>query len=136
MPGGRKKPSDGGGPAYYFQINAAGDLLYAVGEHMPPSDRLRAIRNHIVSDASGFGKLLKNKKLHARFGNLQQEGKLTRPPKGFNEDAPHLDYVKLKSFIVWKETSLLQQIPEDLAHELAIAFKDGYPLVQWLRDVK
>jgi hypothetical protein len=32
---------------------------------MPPSDRLRAIRRHIGDDASGFGKLLKNKKLMA-----------------------------------------------------------------------
>lgn len=136
LPNGRKKPSDGGGPAYYFQINAAGDLLYAVGEYIPPPDRLRAIRNRIVSDAAGFGKLLKNRKLHATFGSLQEEGKLTRPPKGFDENVPHLDYVKLKSFIVWTEASLKQRIPEDLAHELALAYQDAYPLVKWLRDVK
>ena len=34
VPDGRKKPSEGGGPAYYFQFNAQGVLLFAVGEYM------------------------------------------------------------------------------------------------------
>src|SRR5450830_78146 len=85
---GLKKPSQGGGPSYYFHIDASGTLLVAGGEYMPPSDRLRAIRRHIVDDASGFGRLLKNKKLMGTYGDLQTEGQLTRPPKGFDANLP------------------------------------------------
>ncbi|MDB5762773.1 MAG: hypothetical protein JWQ21_1768 [Herminiimonas sp.] len=133
---GLKKPSQGGGPAYYFHIDAGATLLVAGGEYMPPSDRLRAIRQHVVTDVTGFGKLLKNKKLNDAFGGFQEEGKLTRPPKGFDADAPHIEYVKLKSFIVWKEASLKKKIPDDLGKELAAGFKNAYPLVTWLRQVK
>lgn len=136
LPNGRKKPSDGGGPAYYFQINAEGILLFAVGEYMPPSDRLRAIRNHVIEDDIGFAKLLKNKKLSAIFGGLQEEGKLTRPPKGFDADVPHIEYVKLKSFIVWTEVALKPTYPEDLKKDLVEGFKAAYPLVTWLRQAK
>lgn len=132
---GLKKPSQGGGPAYYFQIDASGTLLIAGGEYMPPADRLRAIRQHVIADAAGFGKMLKNKKMKESFGGLQEEGKLTRPPKGFEPDAPHIEYIKLKSYMVWKETGLKKKIPDDLGKEILAGFKDAYPLVTWLRQV-
>lgn len=132
---GLKKPSSGGGPAYYFHIDADSTLLVAGGEYMPPPDRLRAIRQHVIADAAGFSKVLKNKKLKETYGDLQNEGKLVRPPKGFDTDAPHIEYIKMKSFIVWKETSLKKRLPADLNKELVAGFKDAYPLVAWLRQV-
>lgn len=131
---GLKKPSQGGGPAYYFHVDANGTLLVAGGEYMPPPDRLRTIRQHVIADATGFTKVLKNKKLKETFGDLHDEGKLTRPPKGFDIDAPHIEYIKMKSFIVWKETSLRKQLPADLGKELVAGFKDAYPLIAWLRQ--
>ncbi|MEN3366118.1 MAG: hypothetical protein V7606_3392, partial [Burkholderiales bacterium] len=96
----------------------------------------KAIRLQVIDDAPGFGKLLKNRKLKETFGGLQEEGKLTRPPKGVDADAPHIEYIKLKSFIVWKETSLKRKIPADLGKEVVAGFKDAYPLVTWLRQVR
>jgi len=129
---GLKKPSQGGGPTYYFHINETGTLLLAAGEWMPPSERLRAIRQHVIDDAAGFSKLLKNKKLKETYGDLQQEGKLTRPPKGFDADVPHLEYIKLKNFIVWREVEVRKVA--DLGKTLASDFKDAYPLVTWMRQ--
>lgn len=132
---GLKKPSSGGGPAYYFHIDAAGQLLIAGGEYMPPADRLRAIRRQVIADATGFSKVLKNKTIKDNFGGLQEEGKLTRPPKGFDADSPHAEYIKLKSFIVWKESSLRKKIPTDLGKDVLAGFRDAYPLITWLRQV-
>lgn len=132
---GLKKPSQGGGPAYYFHIDAHGMLLIAAGEWMPPAERLRAIRQQIVADPDGFGKMLKNRSLKANFGDLQQEGKLSRPPKGYDADAPHMEYLKLKSFMVWQEVDLKQGIPDDLGHDLATTFKHAQALVTWLRAI-
>ncbi|WP_151632856.1 DUF2461 domain-containing protein [Noviherbaspirillum aerium] len=133
---GLKKPSQGGGPAYYFHVDAQGLLLVAGGEYMPPADRLRVIRQHVIADAAGFSKVLKNRKLKDTYGDLQDEGKLSRPPKGFDADVPHIEYVKNKSFIVWKESSLKKTIPTDLGKEIVSGFKDAYPLVHWLRQAK
>ena len=129
---GLKKPSQGGGPTYYFHIDQTGTLLIAGGEWMPPPDRLRAIRQHVIADKTGFTKLLKNKALVQTYGDLQQEGKLIRPPKGFDVDAPHLEYIKLKSFIVWNEFQIKQVA--DLEKALVSGFKDAYPLISWLRQ--
>lgn len=132
---GLKKPSQGGGPAYYFHVDAAGKLLIAGGEWMPPPPRLRAIRQQVIDDAAGFSKMRKNKKLVASFGDLQEEGKLTRPPKGFDADSPNIEYVKLKSFIVWTETDISKKLPKDLHGDVLAGFRDAYPLVQWLREI-
>jgi uncharacterized protein (TIGR02453 family) len=133
---GLKKPSQGGGPAYYFHIDEKGTLLIAGGEYMPPADRVRAIRQHIVDDAAGFSKVLKNKKLKEAFGDLQNEGKLVRVPKGFDPDSTHAEYLKHKSFIVWKEISLKKKLPADLNKELVTEFRNTAPLINWLRQVK
>jgi len=130
---GLKKPSQGGGPAYYFQIDERGRLLVAGGEYLPPSDRLRAIRHHVIADADGFSKVLKDRKLKAAYGALQEVDKLVRPPKGFDADAPHMEYLKLKSFMVWKEIDLKAKIPDDLGRDLVSEFRSVLSLVQWLR---
>ena len=135
LPSGRKKPSEGGGPAYYLQISAAGQLHFGIGEYGPPPQRLRAIRQHIAADVQGFGKLLKDRKLQAAFGGFYEDGKLTRPPKGFAADLPHIEQIKLKSYFVWKETVLNRNAPEAASATLLAGFRDAYALVAWLRGV-
>ena len=133
VPSGRKKPSEGGGPAYYFQMGADQRLFFAVGEYMPPADRLKCIREHIIADSDGFAKMLKNKALKLAFGNLQEEGKLQRPPKGYDASHPHIEYLKLKSMMVWAECPLTDMLHDEVRDTLVQHFKKAYPLVQWLR---
>lgn len=121
------------GPVYYLQINEAGKLRLAVGEYLPTPERLRALRQQVVNDGAGFSKLLANRTLKNNFSELQQSDKLMRPPKGFDATLPHIEYVKLKSFMVRKEYDLAQQIPQDLGQDMVAAFKQAQPLVAWLK---
>ncbi len=133
---GMKKPSQGGGPMYYFHIDAEGTLLVAAGEYMPPTDRVRAIRREIAADAKNFGKMVKNKKMLETYGELEQDSKLSRPPKGYDADSPHVEFLKLKDFLVVKRVSIKKKIPADLGKDIAADFKHALPLVTWLRQVK
>lgn len=130
---GLKKPSQGGGPAYYFHIDARGMLFLAGGEYTPPADRLRAVRQHIVNDAAGFQRLLKDKGLQTVFGGLLEEDKLIRLPKGFDADAPHSEFLKLRSYMVRREVNVTKLSPEKLPDLLLADFKTSAPLVKWLR---
>lgn len=136
LPSGRKKPSDGGGPAYYFQISQENRLFFAVGEYMPPTDRLQNIRQHIIADESGFKKMIKNKAMRTCFGDLQEEGKLVRPPKGYDPAHPQIEYLKLKSIMVWADCDLQNMLYEDAHQHLLLNFKSALPLVTWLRSAK
>ncbi|PUA16302.1 DUF2461 domain-containing protein [Glaciimonas sp. PCH181] len=132
---GLKRPSQGGGPMYYFHVNSEGMLRIAAGEYIPPADRLRAIRQQIATDSTGFGKLLKNKKLLASYDGLETGEQLVRPPKGFDADTPYIDYIRLKSYLVRKEQPLKKMLGDALEQELVASFKDAYPLVNWLRQI-
>jgi uncharacterized protein (TIGR02453 family) len=134
-PSDKRRPSAAGGPTYYFHIEGNGRLLFRAGEYLPPAPRLRAIRAHVVNDATGFAKMLKNKQQRATYGDLQDEDKLQRPPKGVDPDHPHVEYLKLKSFFVWTEVDLELNAPEKLVPQLASGFKDAFALVTWLRGV-
>ena len=134
-PSDKRRPSAAGGPTYYFHIEGNGRLLFGAGEYLPPAPRLRAIRAHVVNDATGFAKMLKNKQQRATYGDLQDEDKLQRPPKGVDPDHPHVEYLKLKSFFVWTEVDLELNAPEKLVPQLASGFKDAFALVTWLRGV-
>ena len=134
-PSDKRRPSAAGGPTYYFHIEGNGVMLIGAGEYLPPPARLKAIRQHVVNDATGFAKVLKNKALKTTFGDLQPEDKLQRPPKGFDPDHPHVEYLKLKSFFVWTEVKLKLTAPELVLPQLLAAFKDANALVTWLRGV-
>ncbi|WP_317202609.1 DUF2461 domain-containing protein [Janthinobacterium sp.] len=135
-PNDMRRPSMAAGPTYYLQIEGNGTLLFGAGEYMPPAGRLRAIRAHMVNDAPGFSKVLKNRGLRQRYGTIQNEGKLVRPPKGFAADAEHIEFIKLKSFFVWTEVALDLNAPELLLPQLAAGLKDALPLVHWLRGAR
>ncbi|MGZ3183250.1 MAG: DUF2461 domain-containing protein [Telluria sp.] len=133
-PNDKRRPTHAGGPTYYFHIEH-GNLLIGAGEYIPPAPRLKAIRQHIVNDAPGFSKMLKNKALRTRYGDLQPEDKLQRPPKGFDPDHPHVEYLKLKSYFVWTDGKLKVNAPDQLVPEVVRGFKDAFALVSWLRGV-
>lgn len=135
-PNDKRRPSAGGGSTYYFQIDGNGMLGLGAGEYLPPPERLRAIRQNVVNDATGFAKLLKNKQLRATYGDLLDEDKLQRPPKGFDPAHPHVEYLKLKSFFVWTEVKLELNAPDKLVPQLVRGFKDASALVSWLRSVE
>jgi len=136
--GDLKKPSQGGGPAYYFHMDGNGDLLIAVGEYMPPSERLKEIRNAIAERGPALAKILKSKKLLQAFAHLEEEDKLLRAPKGFDVDHPQIELIKLKHCMVWNQIPMknfkADQRSEMVLKTLATSFKTAYPLVCWLRE--
>jgi len=133
---GLKKPSKGGGPSYYFQIDRHDKLMVAAGEWLPPADRLLSIRQQIAADPAPLAKIARSGSLVTRFGGLQEEGKLKRPPKGFDAEHPGIELIKLKHFIVWSETDIGSMMPEVVADKVLEACKAAQPLVMWLRTVK
>ena len=138
VPGDLKKPSQGGGAAYYFHLDAKGELFYAVGEYLPPADRLKQIRHAIADNGVNLTKILKSKKLQQTFGKFEDDDKLQRPPKGFDPDHPQIELIKLKHFMVWNQISTQEfksdQQSEMVLKTLATNFKVSYPLVCWLRE--
>ncbi|MET3108809.1 uncharacterized protein (TIGR02453 family) [Oxalobacteraceae bacterium GrIS 2.11] len=140
VPGDLKKPSQGGGPAYYFHLDAHGELFFAVGEYMPPSDRLKQIRTTIAEHGAGLAKIMKSKKIQDIYGGFPEEDKLKRPPKGFDPEHPQIEMIKLKHYMVWNRLPAKELKSTDqsalILKTLVSNYKSAYPLVCWLREAK
>ena len=85
-PGDKRRPSEGGGPTYYFHIEADGTLHVGAGEYLPPAARLKAIREHVVNDATGFAKMLKNKHLRASLWRPAARRQAAAPAEGIRSE--------------------------------------------------
>lgn len=121
-------------PIYYFQIDHTRTLLIAAGIYMPDNVVLKKIRDHIVAEPKAFAKLLNNKAVNGAFGGLSPEGRMTRPPKGYASDLPHIDFIKNRHFFCETTIDLSKRIPKNLSNEIATAFKSATPLCDWLRS--
>jgi uncharacterized protein (TIGR02453 family) len=129
-PGGRKDP----GSHYYFHIDHRGMLLVAGGCYLPPGDVLAKIRAHLATEPAKFKRLLGVQSLWSHFGTFADEGRLSRPPRGFARDTPHIDYIRQKSFVVWTEEPVKGKQGAALTKAITTGFKLSFPLIRWLRE--
>jgi uncharacterized protein (TIGR02453 family) len=121
-----------GYPVYYFQVNELGDLFIAGGSYMPPPPLLAQIRQHIARHREQLAAVLADAEFRSTFGDIGGE-RLKRPPQGYDETTPYLEYVKLKSFIVSHEPADWLDHTGDLDEWIVRYFRSMRPLINWLR---
>ena len=94
--GGKKMPTAG----YYMHIES-GRSMAGGGLWMPQAPELNKVRQEIDYNFAEWTGILGNKAFKKSFPDgLEQEDILSRPPKGYTDDNPAIEYLKLKSFIV------------------------------------
>ena len=94
----------GGPPGYYLEVDEKGTMLAAGGIWMPEAaESLARLRDSIAEHPQRLEKVLRSRGFRKTFGDLQGD-RLTRPPRGYTDDTPLIEYIKLKSYIVWRET--------------------------------
>jgi uncharacterized protein (TIGR02453 family) len=128
------RTTDKARPIYYFHVDHQGNLLTACGVYMPEPSALKKIRDFIVAEPKKFAALLKAKSINDTFGGLMEEDRMSRPPKGYAADLPHIDYIKNRHFLCETSINLNKRVPKDLAGEIAKNFEAAKPLIRWLRE--
>lgn len=85
--------------AYYCHIDPS-ECFVGGGIWHPEAPIVKKIREEIDYDFKGFKKILDSTDFKKTFGDLDvEEGqKLQRPPKGYDDANPAIEYLKLKSF--------------------------------------
>jgi uncharacterized protein (TIGR02453 family) len=127
--GGRKSGIAG----YYFHVSPT-ELFAAGGLYMPEPDKLLRIRNSIAANHKKFFSLIKSKDFVKTFKNLWQESKLKTAPKGFEKDHPAVEYLKLKSFLMWRDIKPEEVLSKDIIKKAAKIFKSMQPLNDFLNE--
>ena len=130
-PGGRKSMQ----PGYYIHIQP-GQCFVAAGKHMPDAAELLKIRTAINAKPKDFLGIVEKRAFREKFGELHGD-RLSRPPKGFSDNSPVIEYLKLKSFTVYSEYRNNKQITSaDFPKQIARDLKAMFPLVDYLRRVR
>ena len=121
-------------PAYYFHIDHNGILMAGGGIYQPDKLILDNIRRRIAAHPERLTKVFRNARFKKTYGGLAEEESLSRPPKGFDADTPHIDAIKMKHFFGIVEIDVRKKPPKDLRKDIAALFRDVHPLVAFLRE--
>ena len=127
-PGGKKS----GRAGYYVHISENNSFIGG-GIWMPDAKVLNDIRQEIDYNWDEFKAIIDTQKFKKNF-HFDGE-KLLRPPKGYDASNPAIDFLKYKSFTVFKSISLQALESDDLVQTSLEAFKDMKHFIQFLNRV-
>lgn len=118
---------------YYFHMEP-GDSFIGGGIWMPEANELKKIRQEIDYNFEEFSAILKNKKFRSVFGTLDEsaEYKLSRPPKGYDDENPAIEFLKLRSFIAMVPVKDEDITSKALTKKVLEAFAAIQPLIKFL----
>ncbi|MBI9035769.1 MAG: DUF2461 domain-containing protein [Bacteroidales bacterium] len=129
--GGRKSAYAG----YYLHLEPGDNSFVAGGMHCPTTDVLAKVREDIDYHFDDFKAVINAKEFYDYYGELGQDNKLKRPPKGYSADNPAVEYLKLKSVISFRKLTDHELSDGKFVDIVLDGFQKLYPLNQFLNRV-
>jgi uncharacterized protein (TIGR02453 family) len=118
---------------YYFHL-APGNSFIGGGLWQPEPENLKKVRQEIDYIWEVFSSILKYKNFKKIYGDLYkgEDMSLSRMPKGYEEDNPAIDYLKLKSLIAETEITDEELTKSTLHKKTVAAFEALQPLLNFI----
>ncbi len=120
---------------YYMHIEPGAAFL-AAGCWWPEAKRLAAIRQEIDYNFDDWKKLISSKKFRSVFGEVARKDTLQRAPKGYDEENPAIEFIKLKSFVIYKQLTDAELQDKNLIKNITGVFKAAQPFVEFLNSAE
>jgi len=117
-------------PGYYLHIEP-GLSFISGGSYIPPAPWLKAIRERIAMEGDNLVKILNSREFRKYFNGLEGE-KLKLPPRGFSKDHPHIELIKMKSFLTEKPLTDSEVVYPGFFEVVTGAFRAMKPLNDFL----
>ncbi len=121
---------DAHAPGFYMHLETD-KVFFGGGVWLPPPDVLYKIRDRIRSKPKEWEAVINNKTLIDVFGSIKGDS-LTRPPKGFDKDTPHLEDIKRKSFFAIREEPVKLARSAAFFDEVLRTYKAATPLMRFI----
>ncbi|MBM1107679.1 DUF2461 domain-containing protein [Aurantibacter crassamenti] len=123
-----KRPNTGD---FYIEIGIE-RCIFAGGLWRPDPKRLKSIREAIDYDGEELKKIIDKKSFKQTFGDLYEDVKLTKAPKGFSNDHKHIDLLRNKTFAVVTEFSTEEIFKPDFEKKVITVYKEMLPFRRYL----
>lgn len=121
-------------PGYYLHVEPGNKSFIAAGLFMPDPEKLAKVRQEIDYSGDRLEKIMKDKKYKKYFNEFWDGDALKTAPKGYAKDHPHLNWLKLKSFIVEHTFTDKQVLDKKFYKTFADAAKAAKPLDDFLKE--
>jgi uncharacterized protein (TIGR02453 family) len=132
---GLRNMSDKTRPVHYFHIDHKGTLLVASGIYNPTPEVLKKIRDSIVAHPGALTKALREPTFKRVYGDLSDEGRMSRVPKGYDKEHALAVYLMNRNYFCETAIDLSKRAPKDLPGKIADTLHAAMPVVSWLRGV-
>lgn len=123
----------GAGAGYYFHLEPGASLV-AGGIWMPARPSLLRLRETVAREPAALRRVVQARPFRARFGTLNDEGTLTRVPRGFAPDHPAADLLRRVSFTASAPLTDAEVTSARLPALVERDFRRLLPLVRWAND--
>jgi len=118
------------GSGYYLHVQP-GKSFAGGGMWQPEAPALKAIRQEIDYNFKEFSAIVNDKAFKKMFPQIDGE-KLVKLPKGYTEDNPAIEYLKLKSFTVGAPITDADLVKKGAAKKVNDIFKTMKPFIDFL----
>lgn len=118
---------------YYFHCEP-GQCFVGGGLWQPFPDVLKKVRQEIDYCYNEFSSIINNKKFKTIYGDMYrgEDISLSRPPKGYDESNPAIEFIKLKSFIAMQKLDDKDLTDKNLSKKIVTSFNELQPLVKFI----
>jgi len=122
-----------GTPGYYFHVEPGNKSFVGVGLFMA-AEKLAKVRQEIDYSGDQLLKIFNEKKFKKNFAKFWDDDKLKTPPKGYAKDHPHVEWLKLKHYIVTHEFKDSEVTDKKFLKNLVDVMKSAKPLNDFLKE--
>lgn len=120
--------------AGYYMHFEPGNCFMGAGVYGLQPDSMKKVRQHIYYRCADFKKIVLNPKLVKIFGELDQEGKMKMPPKGFDKDFPDIEWLKYRYYFFMKPFTDKQAGEVSIFDEMAENMRILHPFTAFLNE--
>ncbi|HEX6104376.1 MAG TPA: TIGR02453 family protein, partial [Gemmatimonadales bacterium] len=128
---GAGRDADAAGAGLYFHLEPAGCFV-AGGIWMPARPALERIRDALAGAPDALTRIVRHPAFRRRFGELDREAMLIRPPRGYAADHPAAPWLRYRSFTATRMLAEREVLSPRLPALLERDFTALLPLVRWL----
>ncbi|MEZ4875545.1 MAG: DUF2461 domain-containing protein [Flavobacteriaceae bacterium] len=118
---------------FYIEMGVK-ECFLGGGYWHPSSAILKSIREAIDYNGEEFKAILNQQSFVTTFGGLIAAETLVNAPKGFSEDHPHIDLLKMKSFAVMTRFSQEEVMAQDFNEKVMVVYKEMLPFRRYLNQ--
>jgi uncharacterized protein (TIGR02453 family) len=126
--GGRKSMQAG----YYFHIEPEASFVGG-GLYMPPSDKLKMVRNYLAEHGDEFLEIINKKEFKSVYPEMYDD-RLKTAPKGFEKDHEFIGLLRYKSFAFTTRVENDVVTGEKFIEFTVKAFRQLYEANRFLND--